>query len=79
MPDGPMGFEPSTYLAQIERPVALMDLHRVAPAQGYVRTCLSREVDKVALLTGAAIGSGFHRRNLRAVVGPHVEGKQSGP
>ena len=60
MPHRAVGLEPGAYFHEINRPVALVDLHRVSSAQRNVRAASPGEMDKVTLAAGLGIpGAGL--------------------
>src|SRR3982751_3811407 len=56
-----------------------MNLHRVAPAHGDVGSPFSRQMDEVAFTAGTASLTWMGSVDLRAIVSPHIERKQSSP
>src|SRR6201986_45252 len=56
-----------------------VDLYRVASAKRDVRTAFAAQMSEVPLLAYFAIGTRAHRRNLRPLIGPQVEGQKASP
>ncbi len=56
-----------------------MNLHRVPPAQGDLRTPFSRQVWEFPAVAGLAAGPGLVRGHLSTVITPYVKGEQRLP
>src|SRR5580704_12784177 len=50
-----MGFQTALHLGKVDRPVMLMDLYRIPPAQGDLGTILSPQEGKIPLLANRAL------------------------
>jgi hypothetical protein len=77
--DHAMRREPPVHLGEVDRPLPLMDLHGIPPAQRDVRSTLAFEMNEVSLAAGAASGARLRGGNLGVFVCPNIEGKQSSP
>ncbi len=64
---------------QIDWPVLLMDLHRIASAQSDVGPSLTGQVDKVAHSAGATGRTGDFRMNLCAFIPPQIKREERPP
>ena len=72
MPDGAMRRQPPGDLGEIDRPLALVNLHRIAAAERDVRPSFAGEMNEVALLAGAASRARLVGLDGSVVVAPHV-------
>ena len=79
MPDRAVRLKPGAYFHEVNRPVALVDLHRVSSTQCDVGAAFAGEMNKVALAAGAASRARASGIDLGALVAPHIEGEQSAP
>src|SRR5271169_150596 len=70
--DLPVRSEATGDFREVDGALALVDLHRVAAAQGNMRAAFSGEVDEVVLLAGAAVCARSRGRNLCVLVGPYI-------
>jgi len=73
---GAVGPKPFTHKGKIHGAGALMNLHRIAPAESDMGPALACQMHKVAPAAGAAVRVGLSRLNGRSPVGPEVPGKQ---
>jgi len=73
MPHRAVGLEPGAYFQEINRPVALVDLHRVSSAQRNVRAAFAGQMNKVMLAADMASRAGARGIDFGALVAPHVE------
>jgi len=73
MPHRAVGLEPGAYFQEINRPVALVDLHRVSSAQRNVRAAFAGQMNKVMLAADMASRAGACGIDFGALVAPHVE------
>ena len=58
------------------RPVALVDLYRVASAEGYVGATFTIEMNEIPFTAGAASGSRVFRLHFAAFIAPDIKGEQ---
>src|SRR5262245_48127719 len=68
-----VGDQPGGHLGKVYRTRALMDLHRVSPAQRDLRAAFAGEVGKLPPATGLAPRTRLVRGDLRMFVPPDVE------
>ena len=78
MPHFAMRFQPLAHFREINRPVALVNLHRVAPAQCDVGSAFAFEIDQIAFAADPA-AAWFASIHLRPFIAPDVERKQGSP
>ncbi len=67
------------HLAEVDRPLSLMDLDGIPTAQGDVRASLAGEVDEVSLTASSATSARFRRRDFCMFIGPEIKRKESSP
>src|SRR3984957_1665116 len=65
-------WEAAVHFGEVDRALALMDLHRISAAEGDVRAAFSGKMDEVAFAAGAASGAGFGGGDFGVLVGPDV-------
>ena len=75
--DGSMRPQTSLQFDKIDRPVALMNLHRVTAAERDMWATLTAQMRKVALLAHFARRSGMGGRDLRSLICPQIEGQKA--
>ena len=73
MADDAVGPEAPIHVGEVDRALALMDLHGIPAAEGDMRTAFPGEMDEVAFAAGAASGAGFGGGDFGVLVGPDVE------
>ena len=74
-----MRFQPLAHFREIDRPVALVNLHRVSPAKCDVGSAFAFEMDKIALAAGSAAWSWIAGIHLGPFIAPDIERKQGPP
>src|SRR5450755_499192 len=71
--DNAMRFETAVQFGEVDRTLALMDLHGIPAAQRDVGAALSSEMNEVPFAAGAAVGPGFRGGNFYVLVAPNIE------
>src|SRR5580698_1399556 len=75
--DGSMRPQTSLQFDKIDRPVALMNLHRVTAAERDMWATLTAQMRKVALLAHLAPRPRMGGRDLRSLISPQIEGQKA--
>src|SRR6476660_9483561 len=79
MPHRAVGLEPGAYFQKIDRPVALVDLHRVSSTQRYVGAAFAGQMKNVMLAADTASRARACSIDFGTLVAAHVEREQSAP
>ena len=73
VPDGAVRLEAAVHFGEVDRPLALVDLHGIPAAQRDVGPALACKMDEIALSTGTAADARLGGRDFRMLVRPHIE------
>lgn len=73
MLDRPMGLQARGHFAEINWPVALMDLDRIPATECDLRPACSGQVDKLSLLARLAPRPWTDSGNLGSIIGPEIK------